>query len=228
MIHLHKVTKVYKNGVKALSDINLRVRKGEFIFLVGASGAGKSTMIKLIHREEQPSQGHVMFAGKNIVRLRQREIPLLRRKIGMVFQDFRLLPQKTAAENVSFALEVTGTPRNAIKRMVPAALEKVAMLDKAQRYPHQLSGGEQQRVGIARAIVNNPILIMADEPTGNLDRETSQDIMELFNDINRGGTTIMMSTHAWDIVDSMQKRVVALKDGIVARDDEIGVYDIEN
>lgn len=228
MIHFYNVTKVYDNGVKALSDVTLRIRKGEFVFLVGASGAGKSTMLKLLYCEEQPSQGQIMFSGKNIMRLRRSEIPHLRRKIGMVFQDFRLLPQKTAAENVSFALEVTGASRSYIKRVVPSVLEKVGMLDKAHHYPSQLSGGEQQRVGIARAIVNNPVLIVADEPTGNLDPETSKDIMELFTAINRSGTTIVMSTHAWDIVDNMKRRVVALGDGKLIRDDESGVYNIEN
>ena len=228
MIHFYNVTKVYDNGVKALSDVTLRIRKGEFMFLVGASGAGKSTMLKMLYCEEQPSQGQIMFGGKNIMRLRRSEIPHLRRKIGMVFQDFRLLPQKTAAENVSFALEVTGASRSYIKRVVPNVLEKVGMLDKAQHYPSQLSGGEQQRVGIARAIVNNPVLIVADEPTGNLDPETSKDIMDLFTAINRSGTTIVMSTHAWDIVDSMKKRVVALGGGKIMRVEESGVYNIED
>lgn len=227
MIHFYNVTKVYDNGVKALSDVTLRIRKGEFVFLVGASGAGKSTLLKLLYCEEQPTQGQVMFGGRNIIRLRRREIPYLRRKIGMVFQDFRLLPNKTAAENVSFALEVTGASRSLIRRAVPNALEKVGMLDKAHHYPAQLSGGEQQRVGIARAIVNNPILIVADEPTGNLDPDTSKGIMELFSSINRSGTTIIMSTHAWDIVDNMKKRVVALAGGKIIRDDESGVYNIE-
>ncbi|MEG6615138.1 cell division ATP-binding protein FtsE [Peptococcaceae bacterium 1198_IL3148] len=227
MIHFHNVSKIYDNGVKALSDVTLRIRKGEFVFLVGASGAGKSTLLKMIYREELPTRGQLMFNGKNVVRMRTREIPYLRRKIGMVFQDFRLLPQKTAAENVSFALEVIGASRSYIKRAVPAALQKVGMADKANQYPSQLSGGEQQRVGIARAIINNPVLIIADEPTGNLDPETSKEIMGLFSAINRSGTTIIMSTHAWDIVDNMKQRVVAMNGGQVVRDQEGGVYNIE-
>lgn len=228
MIHFYNVSKIYGNDVKALSDVTLRINKGEFVFLVGASGAGKSTLLKMIYREVLPTRGQLMFNGKNIARMRTREVPHLRRKIGMVFQDFRLLPQKTAAENISFALEVTGMSRSYISRAVPAALQKVGMLEKANQYPSQLSGGEQQRVGIARAIINNPMLIIADEPTGNLDPETSKEIMDLFRSINRSGTTIIMSTHAWDIVDSMKQRVIAIGNGRVIRDQEGGVYNIED
>ncbi|MTI80536.1 MAG: cell division ATP-binding protein FtsE [Firmicutes bacterium] len=226
MIHFYNVTKAYDNEIKAVSDITLRIHKGEFVFLVGPSGAGKSTLMKLITREELPSRGQLMFNGKNVARMRPREIPHLRRKIGMVFQDFRLLPQKTVAENVSFALEVTGASRKYIRKAVPAVLERVGMLDKANNYPAQISGGEQQRVGIARAIINNPMLILADEPTGNLDPDTTQGIMNLFNDINRNGTTVIMSTHAWDIVDSMKRRVVKMTNGKVISDEESGVYNI--
>lgn len=224
MIHFYNVTKIYDNGVKALSDVSLRIRKGDFIFLVGPSGAGKSTLMKMIYREELPTRGQVMFNGRNIARMRSREIPYLRRKIGMVFQDFRLLPQKTVAENVSFALEVTGASRKYIRKAVPAVLQRVGMLDKADCYPAQISGGEQQRVGIARAIVNNPLLILADEPTGNLDPETAKDIMDLFNSINRSGTTIIMATHAWDIVESMKRRVIRISNGKIISDEESGVY----
>ncbi len=220
MIQFFNVTKIYDNGVKALSDITVRIRKGEFVFLVGQSGAGKTTLLKMIYREVLPTRGQVLFNGRNILRLRPREVPHLRRKIGMVFQDFRLLPNKTAAENVSFALEVTGASRRHIRKAVPAALQKVGMLDKAHHYPAQLSGGEQQRVGIARAIVNNPIIILADEPTGNLDPDTSKEIMDLFTSINRSGTTILMATHAWDIVRNMDCRVISMDKGRIVRDDE--------
>ncbi|SHK77009.1 cell division ATP-binding protein FtsE [Desulforamulus aeronauticus] len=224
MIQLYNVSKVYENGVKAVSDLSLHIKKGEFAFLVGPSGAGKSTLIKLIFREELPTRGQVMFNGKNILRMKPREVPHLRRKIGMVFQDFRLLPQKTAAENVAFALEITGTSSREIKRLVPAVLEQVGLKDKGDLLPAQMSGGEQQRVGIARAIVNNPLIIIADEPTGNLDPDTSWEIMNLFQDINRRGTTILMVTHASDIVNTMKKRVIALQNGGIVRDEESGVY----
>ena len=224
MIQLYNVSKVYENGVKAISDLSLHIKKGEFAFLVGPSGAGKSTLIKLIFREELPTRGQVMFNGKNILRMRSGEVPHLRRKIGMVFQDFRLLPQKTAAENVAFALEITGTSSREIKRLVPTVLEQVGLKDKGDLLPAQMSGGEQQRVGIARAIVNNPLIIIADEPTGNLDPDTSWEIMNLFQDINRRGTTILMITHASDIVNTMKKRVIALQNGGIVRDEESGVY----
>lgn len=224
LIRLNNVTKIYPNGVKALNDITLRIRKGEFVFLVGPSGAGKSTLTKLLYREELPSRGQIIFNGKSLVRMRPREVPYLRRKIGMVFQDFRLIPQKTVYENVAFALEVTGASHREIRKSVPAALNMVGLLEKASTFPDYLSGGEQQRVCIARAIVNNPVLIIADEPTGNLDPDTSWDLMNLFLDINRRGTTIIMATHAWDIVDAMKKRVVALEGGRIVSDEERGVY----
>lgn len=224
MIQLYNVSKVYENGVKAVSDLTLQIKKGEFAFLVGHSGAGKSTLIKLIFREELPTRGQVMFNGKNIVRMKSREVPYMRRKIGMVFQDFRLLPQKTAAENVAFALEITGASSKDIRRVVPEVLEQVGLKDKGKLLPGQMSGGEQQRVCIARAIVNNPLMIIADEPTGNLDPDTSWEIMKLFQDINRRGTTILMATHDSGIVDTMKKRVIALANGSVVRDEESGVY----
>jgi len=224
LIQFNNVTKIYANGIKAINDITLRIRKGEFVFLVGPSGAGKSTLAKLLYREEIPSRGQIIFNGKSLARIRPREVPYLRRKIGMVFQDFRLLPQKTVFENVSFALEVTGASNREIRKVVPVVLNLVGLIKKADSFPDYLSGGEQQRVCIARAIVNNPVLIIADEPTGNLDPDTSWDLMNLLLDINRRGTTIIMATHAWDLVDAMKKRVVALKDGRVVRDEVRGVY----
>ncbi len=228
MIQLQNVTKVYQSGNKALSDVTLRIHKGEFVFLVGPSGAGKSTLTKLLYREELPSRGQIIFNGKNVVRMRPREVPYLRRKIGMVFQDFRLLSQKTVAENVAFALEVIGSSNREIKKTVPAVLSMVGLTEKADVFPDHLSGGEQQRVCVARAIVNNPILIIADEPTGNLDPETSWELMKLFKEINRRGTTIIMATHAWDIVDTMKKRVIELTGGKVVRDEEEGAYRYED
>ncbi|MCL6639511.1 MAG: cell division ATP-binding protein FtsE [Firmicutes bacterium] len=227
MIQILNVTKVYPNGVKALSDISLRVNKGEFVFLVGPSGAGKSTLTKLLYREELPTRGQVLFNGRNLIRMKPREVPHLRRKIGLIFQDFRLLPRKTVFENVAFALEVTGASKREIKKSVPAVLNMVGLGHKLDVFPDHLSGGEQQRVCIARAIVNNPLLIIADEPTGNLDPETSWGLMKLLIDINRRGTTIIMSTHAYDIVDTMKKRVVALSGGQIVRDEEEGAYGYE-
>lgn len=228
MIQFYNVSKVYDNGVKAINDLTFHIKKGEFVFLVGPSGAGKSTLIKLIFREELPSRGHVMFNGRNSARMKGKAIPYMRRKIGMVFQDFRLLPQKTAAENIAFALEISGTSGREIKRLVPLVLEQVGLKDKEKLLPGQMSGGEQQRVVIARAIINNPLLIIADEPTGNLDPDTSWEIMKLFQDINRRGTTILMATHDSDIVNTMKKRVIALSNGSMVRDEESGVYRSES
>jgi len=227
LIQLYNVTKIYDNGVKALSDVTLRINKGEFVFLVGPSGAGKSTLTKLLYREELPSRGQIIMDGKSLVRMRAGEIPYLRRKIGMIFQDFRLLPQKTVFENVAFALEVIGASRRQINKSVPTVLSMVGLANKAGVFPHHLSGGEQQRVCIARAIVNNPFLIIADEPTGNLDPETSWDLMKLLLDINMRGTTIIMATHAWDIVDSLKKRVIELSGGKLVRDEKEGAYRCE-
>lgn len=225
MIQFYNVSKIYDNRVKALVDVTLRIRKGEFVFLVGPSGAGKSTFLKLIYREEIPTRGQVMFEGRNVARFKSREVARLRRKIGMVFQDFKLLPKKTVAENVAFALEVIGKSPGEIKRLVATALKRVGLIEKTSFYPCQLSGGEQQRAAIARAIINNPLLIIADEPTGNLDPCTSDEIMNLLRDINRSGTTVIMSTHAWDIVNKMKKRVIVLRAGRVVSDEEGGIYD---
>jgi len=224
LLRLHNVSKIYQNNVTALENINLHVRKGDFLFLVGPSGAGKTTLARLIFREELPTRGQIIFNGKNVVRMRAGEVPFHRRKIGMVFQDFRLLPLKNVYENVSFALEVTGAPAREIRRRVPEVLKLVGLEGKAKMFPHQLSGGEQQRVCVARALVNNPLLLIADEPTGNLDPDTSWDLMKLFQRINEQGTTIIMATHAWDIVDAMKKRVVALLRGRIVRDEEGGAY----
>lgn len=224
MINFYNVSKLYPNGAKALNDISLTIQKGEFVFLVGPSGAGKTSLIKIIFREELPSRGQALFNGKNIARLKGREISYLRRKIGMVFQDFRLLPQKSVFENVAFAMEVIGASKKEIKNRVPLVLESVGLLDKKGVLPSELSGGEQQRVCIARAIVNRPSVLIADEPTGNLDPDTAWDLMKLLDEINRTGTTVIMATHAREIVDTMKKRVVAMSDGKVARDEEGGVY----
>lgn len=227
MINFYNVTKIYTGEVKALTDVTLQIKKGDFVFLVGPSGAGKSTLTKLIYREELPNRGQVIFNGKNVVRMRQREIPYLRRTIGMVFQDFRLLPQRTVFDNIAFAMQVIGSSNREIKKTVPKVLDMVGLTKKAGKFPEQLSGGEQQRVSVARAIVNNPVLIIADEPTGNLDPSTARDLMKLFMEINRRGTTIIMSTHAWDIVDSMKRRVVELAGGRVVRDEKEGMYNYE-
>ncbi len=224
MIELYNVSKVYESGVKAVTDINLRIAKGEFVFLVGPSGAGKSTLTKLIFREQLPTTGQIFFRGRNILRFKGREVLQLRRQIGIVFQDFRLLPRKTVFENVAFALEVIGRPRKEIRRRVPVALAQVGLSGKEDAFPDQLSGGEQQRVGIARAIVKRPLVILADEPTGNLDPGTSREIMDLFEQINRDGATVIIATHAWDIVNRMRKRVVALENGRLVYDEEQGSY----
>jgi cell division transport system ATP-binding protein len=224
LINFNKVTKIYPGEVKALTDVTLRIKKGDFVFLVGPSGAGKSTLTKLIYREELPSRGQVIFNGRNVGRMREKEVPYLRRSIGMVFQDFRLLPQKTIFENIAFAMQVVGASGRDIKSRVPEVLKMVGLEKKADVFPDQLSGGEQQRVSVARAIVNNPDLLIADEPTGNLDPDTSRELMGLFVDINSQGTTLIMSTHAWDIVDLMKRRVVELDTGRIVRDEKEGMY----
>ena len=224
MINIHNVTKTYPGEVTALRDVTLRIQSGDFVFLVGPSGAGKSTLTKLIYREELPNRGQVIFNGRNVARMRNKEVPILRRSIGMVFQDFRLLPQKTVFENIAFAMQVAGSSGRAIRERVPEVLKLVGLEKRAGVFPEHLSGGEQQRVSVARAIVNNPVLIIADEPTGNLDPDTSRELMGLFVDINNRGTTIIMSTHAWDIVDLMKRRVVELDKGRIVRDEKEGMY----
>ncbi|KYO66554.1 Cell division ATP-binding protein FtsE [Thermovenabulum gondwanense] len=218
------MTKIYSGGHVALQDITVKIQKGEFVFIVGPSGAGKSTFIKLLIREEMPTKGQIFFNGKNITRMRHSQVPFLRRRIGVVFQDFRLLPQKTVYENVAFAMEVIEAPLREIKKRVPRVLEMVGLSHKMNAKPHELSGGEQQRVSLARALVNNPDVIIADEPTGNLDPDTSWEIMKLLNEINMNGTTLIVATHAKDIVNAMRKRVLQLDSGKLVRDEERGVY----
>ncbi|MCL6633864.1 MAG: cell division ATP-binding protein FtsE [Alicyclobacillus herbarius] len=225
MIEMQDVWKQYPNGTMALSGITINIKKGEFVYVVGPSGAGKSTFVKLMYREERPTKGQIFVNGFNIERLRNRKIPLLRRHIGVVFQDFKLLPKLTVYENVAFALEVIGAPQRHIRRRVPEALEWVGLGDKADMLPDQLSGGEQQRVAVARALVNNPSVIIADEPTGNLDPDTSWGIMKLFQRINDRGTTVVMATHNRDIVNTMRKRVIAIEGGRIARDEQKGLYE---
>lgn len=227
MIRFSNITKEYKGGTKALNNINISIDKGEFVFIVGASGAGKSTLIKLLLKEVEPTRGKLYLNDLDITKVRNRKIPLIRRNIGVIFQDFRLLPNKTVYENVAFAMEIIGASSREIRRQVPTVLSLVGLSHKANNYPNQLSGGEHQRVAIARSIVNNPTVLIADEPTGNLDPDTAWEIMKLLKDINRRGTTIMMVTHAKDIVDSMKRRVIALEGGQVVRDEEKGVYDYE-
>jgi cell division transport system ATP-binding protein len=227
VIETYGVTKIYPGGLVALKDINIKISKGEFVFIVGPSGAGKSTFIKLLFREELPTKGQIFFNGKNITRMKSREVPFLRRRIGIVFQDFRLLPEKTVYENVAFAMEVTEASSREIKKRVPYVLEKVGLADKAGAKPSELSGGEQQRVALARALVNNPDVLVADEPTGNLDPDTSWEIMKLLNEINKRGTTVVVATHARELVDGMRKRVLQLDKGALVRDEERGVYSNE-
>ena len=224
MIRLDNVTKTYKNSVVALKDVSLEIVKGEFVFLVGASGSGKSTFIKLLLKDEDPDLGEIFVAGKRLNGLKTWRIPALRRELGCVFQDFKLLDNKTVAENVSFALEVIGKPRSAIQRTVPEVLDLVGLAHKHDAMPHELSGGEQQRVSVARAFVNRPRILLCDEPTGNLDPTTSVGIMKLLDRINRTGTTVVMATHDQHIVDSMRRRVVELSDGVLVRDQTRGVY----
>ncbi len=227
MIRFVNVSKEYKNGAKALSNINLSIEKGEFVFLVGPSGAGKSTLIKLILKEENPTEGSIYLNNKDITYVKNRKIPYIRRSIGVVFQDFRLLPNKTVYENVAFAMEIIGAHPKEIRRNVPMVLSMVDLSKKAHNYPNELSGGEHQRVAIARAIVNSPPILIADEPTGNLDPETAWGIMKVLRDINRRGTTILMATHAKDIVDAMKRRVIEIEKGTIIRDEEKGVYEHE-
>ncbi|HVR78755.1 MAG TPA: cell division ATP-binding protein FtsE [Acidimicrobiia bacterium] len=225
MIRLEHVTKVYEGGTVAAHDVSLDIQKGEFVFLVGASGSGKSTLIRLMLRDEPVTRGKIWVAGKDVTTLPKWKIPYLRRSVGTVFQDYKLLPNKTVGENVGFALEVIGRPRSVIEPQVDQVLDLVGLADKGHRYPRQLSGGEQQRVSVARAFVNRPPIMLCDEPTGNLDPKTSVGIMKLFDRINRTGTTIVMATHDFAIVDAMQRRVVALETGSVVRDEASGRYE---
>src|SRR5271170_1662781 len=227
MIRFDNVTKTYKGSTVALRDITLDIEKGEFVFLVGASGSGKTTFIRLLLREELPDQGQIWEAGRNIVDLPKWRVPYLRRNIGCVFQDFRLLPNKTVFENVAFALEVIGRPRSTVESQVPQILELVGLADKRDNLPHELSGGEQQRVAVARAFVNRPLILLADEPTGNLDPANSESIMALLERINRTGTTVVMATHDKALVDRMRRRVIELDKGEMIRDQVRGVYGID-
>jgi cell division transport system ATP-binding protein len=224
MIKTEHVSKIYKDSVVALEGINIEVRKGEFVFVVGPSGSGKSTFIRLLLKEEEPTRGNIYVAGKNIANLSPWKVPYLRRNVGTVFQDFKLLPDKTVFENVAFALEVIGKQKHVIDQRTPEILELVGLGQKLNNYPEELSGGEQQRVSIARAFVNRPLILLADEPTGNLDPSTSVEIMKLLDRINRTGTTVIMATHDNAIVDAMRRRVVELDNGQVVRDQARGVY----
>jgi cell division transport system ATP-binding protein len=225
MIKLENVSKVFKGDVVALREASCDINKGEFVFLVGPSGSGKSTMIRLLNKQDEPSTGAIYVAGKHIGQLTSWKVPYLRRNIGCVFQDYKLLTNKTVYENVAFALEVIGRPRHVVKTQVPAILELVGLSKKHKNYPDELSGGEQQRVSIARAFVNRPLILLADEPTGNLDPATSVGIMRLLDRINRTGTTVVMATHDRSIVDTMRRRVIELDRGAIIRDQARGVYE---
>lgn len=226
MIRTTDVEKIYKGGISALGGVSIDIEKGEFVFIVGPSGSGKSTFLKLMTKEEEPTHGEIYVAGKNLASLPRWRVPYLRRNVGCVFQDFKLLPNKTVFENVSFALDVIGRPKNVVRRQVPQILELVGLGEKLDRFPDELSGGEQQRVSIARAFVNRPLILIADEPTGNLDPATSVGIMRLLDRINRTGTTVVMATHDHAIVDSMRRRVIELEDGTVVRDQSRGIYGV--
>jgi cell division transport system ATP-binding protein len=228
VIEFNEVTKIYDNKVYALSNINLSIELGEFVFLVGPSGAGKSTFIKMLLREIQPTSGKIIVNDVDINTLKRKQVPYYRRKIGMVFQDFRIIPTLNVYENVAFAMRVVEANHREIRKRVPLVLALVGLSSKWKSFPNELSGGEQQRVSLARAIVNNPTLLIADEPTGNLDPETAQGIMEILSDINHAGTTILMATHAKEIVDTMRKRVIAIDKGVVERDEQRGGYGNED
>lgn len=224
MIRLDTVTKRYPNGHHGLVDVSLTVNRGDFVFLVGPSGAGKSTLIRLLYGEDKPTAGQVMIDQFRLQNMTLRQLPKLRRHLGIVFQDVKLLPTRTVFQNVAFAMEVVGAPHRDIGRRVPQVLELVGLKNRRNNYPDQLSGGEQQRVGIARALVNQPTYVLADEPTGNLDPETASEIMRLFLEINRRGATVVMATHARELVNRLQKRVIAIEGGRMVRDDVRGVY----
>lgn len=227
MLIMSDVSKVYPGGSVALQDVNVHIEPGEFVFVVGPSGAGKSTFIKMLFREVLPTTGSIFVNGIDILSLTPKEIPYMRRQLGIIFQDYRLLPDRTVYENVAFAMEVIETPHRKIKRQVLNVLDLVGLRHRSNAYPNELSGGEQQRIAIARAIVNDPILVIADEPTGNLDPDTSWDIMDIFKEINDTGTTIVMATHDKDVVDEMSRRVIAIEHGRIVRDEHNGVYGYE-
>ena len=224
MISLQHVTKVYRNGTTALEDVTVEVEKGEFVFIVGQSGSGKSTFIRLLLKEEEASKGDIYVAGKNLAKLTTWKVPHLRRNIGTVFQDYKLLPNRTVYDNVAYSLQVIGEARSEIRRKVPDILRMVGLSTKLHNFPDELSGGEQQRVSIARACVNRPLVLLADEPTGNLDPETSIGIMQLIYRINRTGTTVIVATHDKEMVDKMRRRVVELREGRIVRDQQSGLY----
>lgn len=225
MIRLQNVTKIYPNGTRAMENVSLTIEKGDFVFIVGNSGSGKSTLIKMLIKEEEPTDGRIIIQNKDITRLERRHIPHLRRDIGMVFQDFRLLPNKTVYDNVAFAMQVVEVNPKEIRRTVPIVLGLVGLGKKARSYPHQLSGGEQQRTALARAIANNSPILIADEPTGNLDPETAWEIMKLLQDINRRGVTVVIATHEKEIVDTLRKRVIRIDQGQIVQDTCEGGYD---
>jgi cell division transport system ATP-binding protein len=222
LVQFYNVSKIYPNGVKALDDISLKIQRGEFLFLMGPSGAGKSTLVKMLFREELPTRGQIFLASRSIVRMKRGEVPRLRRNIGIVFQDFKLLENKTVYENIAFAMEVVGASSRDIKERVTEVIKMVGLKGKEKSFPGELSGGEQQRVGIARALANRPLLLIADEPTGNLDINTSNEIMELLFNINRTGTTVIMATHARELVKSAGKRVLMLEEGKIVADNPPG------
>lgn len=228
MLLLSGVSKTYRNGSVALKNIDLHIKPGEFVFIVGPSGAGKSTFIKMLFKEVLPTTGKIYVDGVDVLALDDKEVPFLRRQLGIIFQDYRLLPDRTVYDNVAFAMQVIEAPPVKTRRRVMTVLELVGLKNRANAYPAELSGGEQQRIAIARAIVNDPIMVIADEPTGNLDPETSKDIMRIFTGINESGTTIVMATHDKEIVDAMGKRVIAIENGVIVRDDAKGVYGYES
>ncbi len=227
MIEFRNVSKTYDTGVEAVHNANFIIEKGEFAFLVGSSGSGKSTLIKLILKEEEPTSGNIIINGRDTTFLKPKRVPYLRRSMGVVFQDFRLLPDRTVYDNVAYAMYIVRATKKHIRRQVPMVLSLVGLSNKAKMYPNELSGGEQQRVALARALVNNPSMLIADEPTGNLDPETAWDIMNLLSDINNRGTTVVVATHAKDIVNKMKKRVIQIEEGNIVRDDKKGGYDSE-
>lgn len=228
MIIMSNITKRYGNKPPALKDVNIHIKKGEFVFVVGPSGAGKSTFVKLLFREVLPTSGTLFVNGANVSSMPESDVPYLRRSLGIIFQDYRLLPDRTVHDNIAFAMQVIEAPYKTIQKRVNTVLDMVGLRHKSRAYPQEMSGGEQQRVAIARAIVNDPFLVIADEPTGNLDPDNSREIMNIFSNINKSGTTIVMATHDKDIVDAMNKRVIAIENGIIARDEAEGAYGYES